>query len=67
MDKKQADTLSSLADLAGKPLYSKVVTITGKDQIENVRLTSKTARGTYLVKVVDENKQLAFTERVVLQ
>ncbi|MES2851247.1 MAG: T9SS type A sorting domain-containing protein [Bacteroidota bacterium] len=55
------------SDLAGKPLYSKVVTITGKDQIQNVRLTSKTARGTYLIKVVDENKQLAFTERVVLQ
>ena len=55
------------SDLAGKPLYSKVVNITGKDQIQNVRLTSKTARGTYLIKVVDENKQLAFAERVVLQ
>lgn len=55
------------SDLAGRPLFTKSVSINGKSQIENVRLTNKTARGTYLVKVVDENKQLAFSERVVLQ
>ena len=55
------------SDLAGRPLFSKSVSINGKSQIENVRLTSKIAKGTYLVKVVDENKQLAFSERVVLQ
>lgn len=55
------------SDLAGRPLFTKSVSINGKSQIENVRLANKTARGTYLVKVVDENKQLAFSERVVLQ
>lgn len=54
-------------DLAGRPLLTKVVAVTSSMQIENVRLTNKTARGTYLVKVVDESKQLAFSERVVLQ
>lgn len=54
------------SDLAGRPLLTKSVTISGT-QIENVRLINKTAKGTYLVKVVDENKQLAFSERVVLQ
>ena len=54
-------------DLAGRTLLTKVVAVVSPVQIENVRLTNKTARGTYLVKVVDENKQLAFSERVVLQ
>lgn len=55
------------SDLAGRPLLSKVVNVAGATQIENVRLTRKIAKGTYFVKVVGENKQLAFSERVVLQ
>ncbi len=55
------------SDIAGRPLLSKTVTIGGKNQIENVRLTNKTAKGTYVVKVIGENKQVAFSERVVLQ
>lgn len=55
------------SDLAGRPLLSKVVTVASASQIENVRLVNKTAKGTYLVKVLDEHKQLAFSERVVLQ
>jgi hypothetical protein len=54
-------------DVAGRPLLTKAVTITSGTQVENVRLVNKTAKGTYIVKVVDENKQLAFSERVVLQ
>jgi len=55
------------SDLAGRPLFTKSVSVTGSAQAVNVRLTSKTAKGTYLVQVVDENKQVAFSERVVLQ
>lgn len=55
------------SDLAGRPLLTKTVTIASAAQVENVRLTRKTAKGTYLVNVVDENKQVAFSERVVLQ
>ncbi len=55
------------SDLAGRPLLTKTVVIGKSTQVENVRLTSKTAKGTYLVNVVDENKQVAFSEKVVLQ
>ncbi len=60
------------SDLAGRTLLTKSVNVLagvskGGSQVENVRLLSKTAKGTYLVKVVDENKQLAFSEKVVLQ
>lgn len=55
------------SDLAGRPLQSKVVTIAGGKQVENITLARKISRGTYFVKVVDANRQLAFSERVVLQ
>jgi len=56
-----------LTDLAGRALLSKVVSIGKSGQVETIRLTSKTARGTYLLKVLTESKQLAFSEKVVLQ
>ena len=55
------------SDLAGRPLLTKTVTMLGGSQVENVRLVNKTAKGTYLVKVIGENKQVAFSEKVVLQ
>jgi hypothetical protein len=54
-------------DLAGKPLSSKVVTIAKGNQIETFTLNKRVARGTYLLNVFGDNKQLAFTERVVIQ
>jgi len=44
-----------------------VVNIAGGKQVENITLARKISRGTYFVKVVDANRQLAFSERVVLQ
>ncbi len=55
------------SDLAGRPLLSKVVNIAGGKQVESITLARKISRGTYLIKVVDANRQLAFSERVVLQ
>jgi hypothetical protein len=55
------------SDLAGRPLQLKTVSITGSNQVERVLLTSKIAKGTYLVNVLSENKQVAFSEKVVLQ
>jgi hypothetical protein len=54
-------------DLAGRTVSSKVVMIGKVNQTEAFNLTSKAAKGTYLLKVINENKQLAFSERVVLQ
>ena len=56
-----------LTDLAGRALLSKTVSIGKSSQVEAVRLINKTAKGTYLIKVLNENKQLAFSEKVVLQ
>ena len=55
------------SDLAGRAILSKSVSIGKSSQVENIRLVSKVAKGTYLIKVLNENKQLAFSEKVVLQ
>jgi len=53
-------------DLAGRAVSSKVVNIvTGMQTV--AFNAGKSARGTYLVKVISENKQVAFSERVILQ
>ncbi|CAN5837672.1 hypothetical protein BH11BAC4_BH11BAC4_25690 [soil metagenome] len=56
-----------LTDLAGRSLQSKVVSVTKGTQTENVNLSSRPAKGMYLVKVIDENKQTVITEKVMIQ
>ncbi|MEO6550358.1 MAG: T9SS type A sorting domain-containing protein [Ferruginibacter sp.] len=55
-----------LTDIAGRTFQSKVVSISKPFQVEVVRLATKTARGMYLVKVLGENKQMAFSEKIVV-
>jgi Secretion system C-terminal sorting domain len=54
-------------DIAGKVLQTKVVTVAKYGQVEPIRFVNKITRGTYLVKVVDENKVSAFSEKVIVQ
>ena len=54
-------------DIAGKIIQSKVVNIGKTGQVEFLRFTNKLSKGTYLVKVVGENKVSAFSEKVIVQ
>ena len=56
-----------LTDLAGRSLQSRVVTISKSNQVESVRINSKTASGMYLVKVLNGAKQLAFSDKLVIK
>jgi Secretion system C-terminal sorting domain len=55
-----------LTDIAGKTLQSKVVTIGKSGQVEAIRFAGKNARGMYLVKVLSADRQLAFSEKLVV-
>ena len=55
-----------LTDIAGKALQSKVVTILKSGQVEAIRFAGKNARGMYLVKVLSEDRQLAFSEKLIV-
>lgn len=56
-----------LTDITGRILQSRVVSVYKPNQVEAVNLRSKAARGMYFVKVLSENEELAFSERVVVQ
>lgn len=54
-------------DLAGRIITSKIVTIFKGNQVESCNLLSKTEKGTYLLKVLNANKQIAFSEKIIVQ
>ncbi|MBC7889261.1 MAG: T9SS type A sorting domain-containing protein [Ferruginibacter sp.] len=55
-----------LTDISGRALQSQVVNISKSSQVETIRVTGKTSRGMYLVKVLSDKKQLAFSEKIVI-
>lgn len=65
--KKEGTYTILLTDLAGRTLQTKVVNVTKGVQTENINLTSRPAKGMYMVKVLDENKQTVLTEKVMIQ
>lgn len=56
-----------LTDLSGRNLQTQVAVIGKETQTQRVALRSKPAKGMYMIKVLDENKQLLFTEKVMIQ
>lgn len=54
-------------DIAGKTVQSKVINVVKNGQLESIRFANKITRGTYLVKVISEDKVSAFTEKVIIQ
>jgi len=57
----------SLTDLSGRAIMNKPITVSSKLQTETVQVSSKIAKGMYLVKVTNAANQLIFTERIVIQ
>jgi lipocalin len=56
-----------LTDLSGRNLQTQVAAISKGTQTETVSLRTKPASGMYMVKVLDESKQIVFTEKVMIQ
>ena len=65
--KKEGTYTILLTDLAGRTLQAKTVNITKGVQTETVNLVNRPAKGMYMVKVMDENKQTVLTEKVMIQ
>ncbi len=56
-----------LTDLAGRTLLTKAVTNAKGNQIQKVNLNANSAKGIYMVKVLDENNAVVIKERIVVQ
>lgn len=55
-----------VTDIAGRVLLVKDVTVTGK-QLELIRFIKKPTNGTYVVKVMNNKKELTFTDKIIVQ
>ncbi len=56
-----------LTDITGRPLQSQKVSIVKGQQTETVNLVGKPAKGTYMLKALDAQQQLLFTEKIIIQ
>lgn len=56
-----------VTDLAGRTLQSKVISITKAPQTTTINLARRQAKGTYMVNVLNDNKQVVSTEKLVLE
>ena len=65
--KKEGVFTILLTDLAGRTIQTKQVNISKGKQIENINLTTRPAKGMYMVKILDANKQAVHTEKVMIQ
>ena len=56
-----------LIDALGRSVVQKRVTVNMEDQTQSLSINKNYARGTYLVKVFDKEKQSVFTQKVLVQ
>jgi len=55
-----------LTDLAGRSLQSQVVSVSKATQTATVIMENKQAKGTYVVTVLNSSKQIAFTQKLII-
>lgn len=66
-NKKEGAYTIVLTDLAGRTLQTKSVSVSKAVQTVIVSLVSRPAKGMYMVNVLDANKQMILTEKVMIQ
>ncbi len=55
-----------ITDLSGKAIQTKLINLSKGSQGEAVRLAQKMPKGTFFVKVLNEKKQLTFSEKLII-
>jgi molybdopterin-binding protein len=66
-EKKEGRYTIVVSDLAGRILQTKVVSIVKGMQTERINLNANAAKGVYMVKVLDENKEAFINEKIIVQ
>lgn len=66
-NKPQGSYTIVLTDLAGRSLQSQVVSITKGSQSAAVKINGRPSKGMYMVKVLDELKQVVYTDKIMIQ
>jgi hypothetical protein len=63
----QGDYTVELTDVIGRSVMQKRITINNEVQVQPLSLSEGSAKGVYMVKVYDTDKQSVFTQKVVVQ
>lgn len=56
-----------LTDIAGRVIQTNTLQVMKGAQTQNIRLRSRSAKGLFYVKVVDENNQSIVNEKIIVQ
>lgn len=56
-----------ITDLSGKNILTRAVTVSGKSQVETVKVASLLGKGMYFVKVTGASNEVIFTEKIMVQ
>ena len=56
-----------VTDVMGRQILQRIVNVAGEDQTETIRLNPASARGFYLVKILDKNSKAVYTKKLVVQ
>jgi hypothetical protein len=56
-----------ITDVTGRNISQQIVNIGGKKQIQSVEMDKAAAKGFYLVKVLDQNKKLVSSTKILVQ
>ena len=66
-EKQEGKYTIILTDLAGRTMLTKVITVTKGAQAEKINLNANSAKGVYMVKVINENNAVIIKEKIVVQ
>ena len=56
-----------ITDVMGRQVVQRIVNVGGENQSETIRLNPASARGFYLVKIIDKNSKSVFSKKLVVQ
>jgi hypothetical protein len=56
-----------VTDVTGRQVLQQQVNLSGENQTQQIKLSSLTSRGVYLVKVMDQYSKSVYSTKVVLQ
>ena len=56
-----------VTDVMGRSVLQRIVNIGSDQQVETVKLNPASARGFYLVNVIDKNSKAVFTKKLIVQ
>jgi hypothetical protein len=56
-----------VTDVMGRQVLQRIVNVSGEDQTETVKLNPASAKGFYLVNILDKTSKAVFSKKLIVQ